>query len=243
MNRFHLISLIVAIAIEQVASQCGGANGGNGYFAHESQCDRYYVCENGRVVNEGLCDDGLVFNEYGNPSRLRCELPFGIDCSNRPNLQPPKPTGECPRQNGMFPDPRDCTKFIECGNGEAHIKSCASGLAYNKANGNCDWPENTPECPAEALLGFTCPQPTQRELQLFGNPRYAHPTDCKMLYACIPATTDPLGPRTPRLLGCEEGYVFNGETGSCDSPKNVRGCENYYGNTIEVNNRLIASSS
>lgn len=69
-----------------MASQCGGGRG-TGYFAHESQCDRYYICENGQVVNEGLCDDGLVFNEYGNPSRLKCELPFGIDCSNRPNLR------------------------------------------------------------------------------------------------------------------------------------------------------------
>ena len=39
------------------------------------------------MVEEGLCPDGLVFNEYGDPSRVRCELGFNIDCSLRPALR------------------------------------------------------------------------------------------------------------------------------------------------------------
>lgn len=128
----------------------------------------------------------------------------------------------CPRANGMFRHSADCSQFIECGNGVAHVKSCPAGLAWNDRTGNCDWPENT-DCPSEEVVGFSCPQPTQRELSLFGHPRYAHPTDCRMLYACVASTHDVLAKRSARLLGCEEGFVFNSNTGSCDYPQNVPG--------------------
>jgi hypothetical protein len=57
----------------------------NGFFADSSQCDKYYACTNG-VIEERLCPDGMVFNDYS-PDQEKCDLPFNIDCSQRPALR------------------------------------------------------------------------------------------------------------------------------------------------------------
>ena len=67
-----------------VNCQCGERDG---YYPHPAQCDKYLICERGQVVEEALCPDGLVFNDKGDPSRIRCELGFNIDCSLRPSLR------------------------------------------------------------------------------------------------------------------------------------------------------------
>ena len=51
--------------------------------------------------------------------------------------------------------------------------------------------------------------------------RHPHPTDCAYFYAC-------LNTGQPRLLGCTKPTVFNPETGLCDKPELVKGCEDYY---------------
>ncbi|KAL1431663.1 hypothetical protein MTO96_013776 [Rhipicephalus appendiculatus] len=172
----------------------------NGYFPHETQCDSYYECRNGTVI-QGFCPDGLVFNDESSYKHLRCDLPFDINCQNRPYLQPAQGVGNCPPSLGY-------------------------GLAYNERRGVCDWPDLVERCDAEAYLGFQCPEPTAYELQDFVNPPYAHPRDCAKHFVCV-ATY--YGKRLPRLLSCDEGTVFNPSTRTCDDPVNVPGCENYYG--------------
>lgn len=54
----------------------------NGFFADAYQCDKYYECREG-VITEKLCPDGMVFNDFS-PLHEKCDLPFGIDCSQRP---------------------------------------------------------------------------------------------------------------------------------------------------------------
>lgn len=54
----------------------------NGFFADGFQCDKYYECRDG-VIEEKLCPDGMVFNDYS-PQVEKCDLPFNIDCSERP---------------------------------------------------------------------------------------------------------------------------------------------------------------
>lgn len=123
----------------------------------------------------------------------------------------------------MYRHPQECTSFIECSDGQVFYKNCPQGLAWNEQTGNCDWPENTPYCPAESILGFTCPDASPQEIALYGHPRYPHAYDCKMLFACITVSNEPGERRQPRLLGCDEGLVFNSELGVCDYPENVRG--------------------
>lgn len=67
---------------EEVSDQCPEPNG---YFPDPGQCDKYYDCRDGKVV-EKLCPDGLVFNDFS-PQHEKCDLPFGIDCSKRPKLR------------------------------------------------------------------------------------------------------------------------------------------------------------
>ena len=57
----------------------------NGYFPDAEQCDKYYDCRDGKM-NEKLCPDGLVFNDFS-PQQEKCDLPFGLDCSKRPKLR------------------------------------------------------------------------------------------------------------------------------------------------------------
>lgn len=58
----------------------------NLFYAHERNCDMYYKCENG-TLREGVCPDGLVFDDKQKPEVLRCDLPFDIDCSYRSALR------------------------------------------------------------------------------------------------------------------------------------------------------------
>lgn len=57
----------------------------NGFFADAYQCDKYYECKDG-AITEKLCPDGMVFNDFS-PLHEKCDLPFGIDCSQRPELR------------------------------------------------------------------------------------------------------------------------------------------------------------
>ena len=67
---------------EELSDQCPEPNG---YFPDAEQCDKYYDCRDGKVI-EKLCPDGLVFNDFS-PQHEKCDLPFGIDCSKRPKLR------------------------------------------------------------------------------------------------------------------------------------------------------------
>lgn len=56
-----------------------------GYFADAEQCDKYYQCSDG-AITEKLCPDGMVFNDFSHEYE-KCDLPFNIDCSQRPKLR------------------------------------------------------------------------------------------------------------------------------------------------------------
>lgn len=57
----------------------------NGFFADAEQCDKYYACTDGAIVDR-LCPDGMVFNDFDS-TQEKCDLPFNIDCSQRSKLR------------------------------------------------------------------------------------------------------------------------------------------------------------
>lgn len=57
-----------------------------GFFADPVQCDKYYECRNGTAI-DGLCEDGLAFNEAVAPKFLRCDSIRDVDCTSRPELR------------------------------------------------------------------------------------------------------------------------------------------------------------
>ena len=77
-----------------------------------------------------------------------------------------------------------------------------------------------PCCPLANLNslenGFKCPEKVNTDA--FGiadpHPKFADPSDCAKFYICLNGVT-------PREQGCELGLVYNVNTESCDSPKNV----------------------
>ena len=48
----------------------------------------------------------------------------------------------CPVSEGHFPSPRDCSVYYQCAQGQAHRRSCHTGLSYNALTNQCDWAEN-----------------------------------------------------------------------------------------------------
>nr|XP_018906591.1 PREDICTED: probable chitinase 3 [Bemisia tabaci] len=193
----------------------------NGYFADGYQCDKYYVCTDG-VITEKLCPDGMVFNDY-NPSVEKCDLPFNIDCSQRPERQTPKPSQHCPRQNGYFAheDGHICDKFYYCVDGKYNAITCPAGLVYNENTGICTWPDEAKKkhCSSQEVFQFSCPNVSTTEAQQ--HPRYADPQDCQYFYVCING-------EIPRRNGCKMGQVFNDASKACDWPRNVPECVDWY---------------
>lgn len=147
-------------------------------------------------------------------------------------MQPPRgPNDLCPRLNGFYahPDPAVCNIFYACVEGVAEEYTCSPGLWFDEYRGVCNWPTETERssCKAdhESLeSGFTCPSASSPK-DAFGlsdpHPKYADPSDCAKFYICLNGVT-------PREQGCELGLVYNEQSQSCDSPKNVPECKDYY---------------
>uniref|UniRef100_A0A182W552 Chitin-binding type-2 domain-containing protein n=1 Tax=Anopheles minimus TaxID=112268 RepID=A0A182W552_9DIPT len=202
----------------------------DGQFEDPYQCDKYYECDEGRV-SEKLCPDGLVFNPA---SKLvnKCDQVFNVECHDRKELQPPKPIGVCPRQNGFFPhpDPSICNIFYNCVNGRELEMTCVAGLHFYQPTGTCVWPDmaNRQGCGSNANKklndGFQCPKDARKmdkNGQIITHPNYPHPDDCQRFYICLNGIE-------PRQGTCEEGMVYNEDLQRCDDPENVPGCEDWY---------------
>lgn len=75
-----------------------------------------------------------------------------------PPLPPPPATASYHNQNcppgasGRYPHPFDCTKFLMCSNGEAHVQDCGPGTAWNKAMEVCDFKDKV-DCNQSNLSG------------------------------------------------------------------------------------------
>jgi len=187
-------------------------------------CDKYYECGTSGKFNDRWCDDGFVFSV----ATKFCEYPYNVNCTERPNLQPPRSTNrQCPRMNGFyaFPPQESCQKFHHCLEGQAYEKTCPEGVIFDDTKGACVHPDmaSRTECSASKVLDFVCPNAEKRFSKLrFGNhDRHAHPNDCRKFFICMQDGQ-------PRIGGCPNGKVFNPKTGNCDLPKRVPNCKDYY---------------
>ncbi|XP_069190661.1 uncharacterized protein [Procambarus clarkii] len=220
MYRVWIVSLLALVPAngQEVASECPAPNG---FFADARQCDKYYECID-NILTEKLCPDGMAFNDL-NPAVEKCDLLSQVDCAGRPALQPPQPTEHCDRQNGNFApkDSPNCQDAYRCVDGVGSLISCPEGLAFALETGICDWPDQSgrKDCHKENKQNFTCPK-VGLDVAV-SHPRYADPHDCQYFYVCING-------QTPRRNGCAFGQVFNNNTTTCESPKDVPECSDYY---------------
>ncbi|XP_011498048.1 PREDICTED: peritrophin-44-like [Ceratosolen solmsi marchali] len=203
---------------DEVSDQCPEPNG---FFPDAEQCDKYYDCRDGSLM-EKLCPDGLVFNDFS-PQHEKCDLPFGIDCSKRSKLQTPKPTPHCPRMHGYFAheDPTNCNTFYYCVEGKFNMIKCPDGLVFSEKTGICNWPDEAQKkgCGSRELFNFTCPKVDESIAAT--HPRYPDAEDCQFFYVCING-------ETPRRSGCKLGQAFDERTGKCDWARKIPECKDWY---------------
>ncbi|XP_033327354.1 protein obstructor-E [Megalopta genalis] len=188
----------------------------NGRFPVPNQCDAYIECIDGEPEQK-LCPEGLLFNPEAR-FNYPCGYPIDIDCGSRSSRQPPQPTDDCPHQYGYFKvgDHQNCGQFVNCAEGRGYVFDCPEGLAFNPESYRCDWPDQVPDCDAEAFLGFRCPE--VRDQGFFGGPQFHRSVhDCQHYYVCVNGR--------PRLHNCGEGNAFNELNSTCDAAENVTGCE------------------
>lgn len=53
---------------------------------------------------------------------------------------------------GLYAHPNDCTKFLNCNNGQTVVQDCGPGTAFNSITKVCDWPQNV-DCGSRTLNG------------------------------------------------------------------------------------------
>ncbi|XP_011306819.1 uncharacterized protein [Fopius arisanus] len=187
-----------------------------GRFPVPSQCDAYIECIDG-VGEEKLCPEGLMFNPDAR-FNYPCGYPIDVSCEGRSKLQPADPTDDCPHQYGYFKigDSQNCGQFKNCAAGVGYTFDCPEGLAFNPISYRCDWPDQVPDCDAEAFLGFRCPPGDNN--QYSGETRFFRsPNDCQRYFVCVEGR--------PRLQNCGEGNAFSELINACDAAENVTGCE------------------
>jgi len=192
---------------------------GEAYFvSDDTQCDRYHQCQDGEALAYFMCEDGLVYE----PLSSTCALPFVVSCEGRTSLQTPKPMGRCPRLNGRWAVDDTCDRFINCIGGQESEVICQNHLVFDTRTGDCAHPDvaRREGCTAEERFGFSCPT------GILGQRLYAADQDCRAFFVCSVTTG-----YHPRLGGCPSGTVFNEKKQTCDDPKNVEKCQNYYATT------------
>ncbi|KAF2883115.1 hypothetical protein ILUMI_23056 [Ignelater luminosus] len=203
---------------EETSDQCPEPYG---YFADAEQCDKYYECSDGQIT-EKLCPDGMVFNDFSSEYE-KCDLPFNIDCTQRPKLQTPQPSDHCPRKNGYFghEETNICDQFYYCVDGKFNMITCPSGLVYNENTGICTWPDEAKKkgCSSKEVFQFDCPK--VNESIAITHPRYPDPEDCQYFYVCINGDT-------PRRNGCKLGQAFDDRSKKCDWARKIPECADWY---------------
>ncbi|XP_054735458.1 uncharacterized protein LOC129242688 isoform X3 [Anastrepha obliqua] len=114
------------------------------------ECDRpdKVVCgtPNANGVHSELNEKQTSLQIEANPNKYRAGrlLDVGTDSVN----------SLCPAGiNGLAPHPTDCTKFLNCANGNTHVQSCGPGTAYSISMKVCDFKEKV-DCSDRGNAGY-----------------------------------------------------------------------------------------
>nr|XP_036221751.1 uncharacterized protein LOC106616975 isoform X2 [Bactrocera oleae] len=124
-------------------------------------CRRFVNCLHGRGHIQS-CGPGTVFN----PETLECDRPDKVVCGSALTNGEHREQQSTPQHNkyragrlidantdsvkslcpngfsGLAPHPTDCTKFLNCANGNTHVQNCGPGTAFSASKKVCDFKEN-----------------------------------------------------------------------------------------------------
>ncbi|XP_030239473.1 uncharacterized protein LOC108651696 isoform X6 [Drosophila navojoa] len=178
-----------------------------GLKPYEHDCHRFINCAEGRPVIQ-TCGPGTAFNALiqtcDHQSQVSCEGQPGR--SSRLLERPSEPRCE-PGFRGLQPHPSDCTKFLNCDNGQTFIQSCGPGTAFSPTQLVCDYKYKV-NCGAASgqgevkgtSVGLECPPGVRDPVP--------YPNDQSKYIICETGVH-------PRLEQCLPGWVFNAHSLSC----------------------------
>lgn len=110
-----------------------------GLKPYEHDCHRFINCAEGRPVIQ-TCGPGTAFNAV----IQTCDHQSQVSCEGQPGRsarlleRPLEPRCE-PGFSGLQPHPSDCTKFLNCANGQTFIQNCGPGTAFSPTQLVCDY--------------------------------------------------------------------------------------------------------
>ncbi|KAJ8982219.1 hypothetical protein NQ317_013521 [Molorchus minor] len=114
-----------------------------GQFVYYLSCNQFLNCWKGRGQPQN-CSPGTLFN----PNSLECDFPDKVECITGPRentlegMRSQKSTSQptCPTEFvGLMPNYTDCSKFVNCNNGQHFSMDCPPGTLFDIDQNICDF--------------------------------------------------------------------------------------------------------
>ncbi|KAG8183031.1 hypothetical protein JTE90_015662 [Oedothorax gibbosus] len=187
----------------------------DGIYSNPTNCSTFYFCVGGTAFLQE-CPTGLAFDG----DNLKCDRPAVVGCTQKvstTNVSQPKtqkkqkPSRHCPKLDGIFSNPTNCSTFYFCVGGTAFLQECPTGLVFDGYNLKCDRPAVVGCTPPSGTVSvLRCPEP---------DGVFRHPIECGTFYLC----------RKGRAYQyeCPVGLVFDYNHKRCDYKRNVKCPEHY----------------
>lgn len=140
-----IATFVAILAIGSVVAEPKGQCPERGIVTlpHKKSCTKYYMCFDGKPVQQ-RCADGLLYDHRQQNCQLEKEAQCELDV--------------CPVDDvgtiQMVPHPENCSKYFACTRGHGFQLSCSGDLLFNRKTGSCDIPENVKHCVSHSLGPF-----------------------------------------------------------------------------------------
>ncbi|XP_037817731.1 uncharacterized protein LOC119607724 isoform X1 [Lucilia sericata] len=248
----------------------GCPSGHTGQLPYAYDCRRFLNCWNGRGHIQ-TCSVGTVFNpetlECDRPDKVKCEAALGVLGVQSAGKSPAPSHGSlkqptyragrytdstndnvevlCPAgAEGLQPHPSDCTRFLNCANGNMHIQQCGPGTAYSIAMKVCDFKHKV-DCSGREGGGDVA-APTYRQVQNSASNNeitcpsdaaglYPHPLDCTKFLQCSNGAT--------YIQDCGPGTAFDSARLICDYKHKVKCCSGCTWSETETETSVVVSEN
>jgi len=211
---------------------CSGfcANKKDGFYPDQSDCSKYITCAN-RFAITMKCP-----NDYHYDVVLKtCVVPEKA-------VNPTCNTSYCKNKaNGVYPNLKDCSKYISCSNGYTHIMNCPKDLWYDVNKRYCEHKENAtnPGCNApKSHLTYHLTNQQKKELTYHKHNKpefcvskkdglYQYKLDCHKYIQCSNKIT--------HIMPCPRGLWFDVVKKYCEHKENATNpnCEDHVTTTSD----------
>jgi hypothetical protein len=169
-------------------------------FPHETNCSLYYECYGGNKILMA-CANGLWFNS----DTQSCDFPDESGCTNKESI--------CTNVViDYFPHPSDCSRYIECYQGNSYEMSCQPGLWFHSGLKKCVAPEES-DCMGFTTPPWTTPHPICWGVRPSETVLKPYEGDCRKYWQCIGADMT--------LQDCPNYLLFDESRQLCDFPETV----------------------